>query len=48
MKIYISLCDKQIEYARLLEDVVTNVSIKGQINNLLGYTVRKIELTKTK
>lgn len=46
-EIYVSLEDKEIEMATLLEDVVTDVSLEGQPNNILGYTVRKITLTKT-
>jgi len=47
-EVYVSLSEKQIEYANLSEDVITDVSIKGQPTNHLGYTVRKIELVKTK
>lgn len=45
-EVYVSLSDKQIEYATLLEDVVTDVLFKGQTNNVLGYTVRSINLSK--
>lgn len=45
-EIYVSLEDKQIEYASLTEDVVTDVLLKGQENNFLGYTIRNIELKK--
>lgn len=45
-EVYVSLADKQIEYASLSEDVVTDVSIKGQEGNILGYTVRNICLLK--
>ena len=45
-EVYVSLSDKQIEYAALSEDVVTDVSIKGQEGNILGYTVRNISLLK--
>jgi hypothetical protein len=45
-EVYVSLSDRQIEYASLLEDVVTDVTISGQTNNILGYTVRKINLSK--
>ena len=47
-ELYVSLIDKHIEFATLSEDVITDVTIKGQPNNILGYTVRKIELAKTK
>lgn len=47
-EVYVSLADKQIEYATLLEDVLTDVLIKGQSKNMLGYTVRKITLSKIK
>ena len=47
-EIYVSLTDKQIEYASLTEDVVTDVILKGQPDNILGYTVRNILLTKVK
>lgn len=45
-EVYVSLEDKQIEYATLTEDVVTDVLVKGQENNFLGYTVRNIKLEK--
>ncbi len=45
-EVYVSLSDKQIEYASLSEDVVTDVSISGQTDNILGYTVRNISLLK--
>ncbi len=45
-EVYVSLSDKQIEYASLSEDVVTDVSITGQADNILGYTVRNIILSK--
>jgi len=47
-EIYVSLSDKQIEYANLTEDVLTDMQIKGQANNMLGYTVRTIDLVKVK
>ncbi|HPJ46611.1 MAG TPA: hypothetical protein PL017_10975 [Tenuifilaceae bacterium] len=47
-EVYVSLSDKQIEYATLSEDVISDVTIKGGPENILGYTVRKIELEKTK
>ena len=47
-EIYVSLSDKQIEYANLTEDVITDVQIIGQAGNMLGYTVRTIYLVKVK
>ena len=47
-EVYVSLSDKQIEYATLSEDVISDVTFKGGQENILGYTVRKIELAKTK
>ena len=45
-EIYVSLEDKQIEYATLKEDVLTDVFLKGQNNSFWGYTVRNITLEK--
>jgi hypothetical protein len=45
-EIYVSLSDKQIEYANLTEDVLTDVNFKGQANNRLGYTVRNINMSR--
>ncbi len=47
-EIYVSLSDKQIEYANMTEDVLTDVKIKGQENNILGYTIRYITFSKIK
>jgi hypothetical protein len=47
-EVYVSLVDKQIEYATLSEDVITDVLIKGQSQNYLGYTVRSITLSRIK
>jgi hypothetical protein len=47
-EIYVSLEDKQIEYATLTEDVITDILIKGQPKNFMGYTVRYITLLKIK
>jgi hypothetical protein len=46
-EIYVSLSDKQIEYACLTEDVLTDVRIKGQENSQIGYVVRSIHFVKT-
>ena len=45
-EVYVSLSDKRIEYASLTEDIVTDVKMKGQADNMLGYTVRTIHLVK--
>ncbi|HYW94064.1 MAG TPA: hypothetical protein VE870_00590 [Bacteroidales bacterium] len=45
-EVYVSLEDKQIEYAGLSEDVLTNVKLKGMADELRGYTVRNIKLKK--
>jgi len=45
-EVYVSLKNKQIEYALLTEDVVTNVQLEGQEKSFLGYTVRSIKLEK--
>ena len=45
-EVYVSLADKQIEYATLSEDVVTDILFNGQSNNILGYTLRIINLSK--
>ena len=45
-EVYVSLIDKQIEYASLTEDVLTDVKIKGQPNNVRGYTIRTINLSR--
>lgn len=47
-EVYVSLLDKQIEYASLSEDVVIDLTITGQKENQLGYTVRNIKLEKIK
>lgn len=47
-EMYVSLSDKEIEYASLTEDVLTDVSVKGQMNSILGYTVRTINLSRAK
>jgi hypothetical protein len=44
-EIYVSLSDKQIEYASLTEDVLADVKFKGQASNT-GYTVRTINLSR--
>ncbi|MDR0743780.1 MAG: hypothetical protein LBF05_05445 [Tannerella sp.] len=45
-EIYVSLSDKQIEYASLTEDVLTDVKFKSQASNMSGYTVRTINLSR--
>ncbi len=45
-EVYVSLSDKQIEYANLTEDILTEMKIKGQENHTTGYTVRYITLSK--
>ena len=45
-EVYVSLEDKQIEYATLNEDVLTDVKLKGLDQNMMGYTVRNINLTR--
>src|ERR1035437_8866980 len=47
-EVYVSLVDKQIEYATLSEDVLTDVLLKGQKQNYLGYTLRSITLSRIK
>ena len=47
-EIYVSLSDKQIEYATLTEDVLTDVKLKNQPEHIIGYTVRTIYLSKFK
>jgi len=46
--ILVSLVDKEIEHASLSEDVITDVSITGQPQNFLGYTVRYMSVEKIK
>lgn len=45
-EVYVSLSDKQIEYANLTEDIFTDVKLKWQESSILGYTVRYITLSK--
>ena len=45
-EIYVSLSDKQIEYASLTEDVLTDISFKNQANSRLSYIVRNINLLR--
>lgn len=45
-EIYVSLSDKQIEYACLTEDILTDTNVRGQVNNRMGYTVRTITLSR--
>jgi hypothetical protein len=44
-EIYVSLSDKQIEYANLTEDVLTDMKFKDRASNMLGYTIRTINLS---
>ncbi|NWJ52547.1 MAG: hypothetical protein HXX14_16945 [Bacteroidetes bacterium] len=44
--IYVSLSDKQIEYAELYEDVLVDVKMNGQEPTIKGNTVRNITLKK--
>lgn len=44
--IYVSLTDKQIEFADLYEDVLMDIKINGQEDNSKANTVRKITLEK--
>ena len=45
-EVYVSLQSQQLEYAKLTEDVITDVKFTNQQNNVLGYTVRYITFTK--
>jgi hypothetical protein len=45
-EVYVSLEGMQIEYAGLTEDVLTDAKIDGLPGNILGYTVRKIDLSR--
>lgn len=45
-EIYVSLSDKQIEYASLTEDVLMDVKDNKQENSEIKYTVRYITLSK--
>lgn len=45
-EIYVSLSNKQIEYANLTEDVLTDMELKGLTDHIFGYTIRTIELSK--
>lgn len=45
-EIYVSLADKQIEYVTLTEDVLMDVKFVGQEDDLIGYTIRNISLSK--
>ncbi len=46
--VMVSLEDKEIEHGTMSEDVITDVSIAGQVDNYVGYTVRYITLEKIK
>jgi hypothetical protein len=45
-EVYVSLSDKHIEYVSLYEDVLTDIKMQGISDNILGYTVRTIILSK--
>lgn len=45
-EVFVSLKDRQIEYATLAEDVITDIVVPGYPENILGYTVRHITLKK--
>lgn len=47
-EIYVSLADKQIEYANLTEDILTDVNVEGEGKNVLGYTIRNISLLRSR
>lgn len=47
-EIYVSLSDKQIEYACLTEDILTDVQIKNHVKDIFGYTIRYITLLREK
>jgi hypothetical protein len=44
--VYVSLIDKQIEYAGLYEDILMDIKIKGQENSIRQKTYRHITLNK--
>lgn len=45
-EIYVSMVDKEIEYATLTEDVIADITFTGQPDNYMGYTVRTITLSR--
>jgi hypothetical protein len=45
-EVSVSLSDKQIEYATLTEDVLTDVKRESQPNNIIGYTMRTISFVR--
>jgi len=45
-EIFVSLSDKQIEHAKLTEDVLTDIKLKDQEEHILGYTIRTIDFFK--
>ena len=45
--IYVSISDKQIEYADLYEDVILDIKMNGQETGVIANTVRTITLQKT-
>ena len=44
--VYVSLVDKQIEYAELYEDILMDIKIKGQENSVMQKSNRHITLNK--
>ncbi len=44
--VYVSLVDKQIEYAELYEDILMDIKIKGQENSMMQKSNRYITLNK--
>jgi len=47
-EIYVSLSDKQIEYATLSEDVLTDIKMSGVPDPIIGYTIRYITFSRVK
>lgn len=45
-EIYVSLSDKQIEYACLTEDVLTDIKFANAPENVAGYTIRYITFSR--
>ena len=47
-EIYVSMSNKEIKAATLTEDVLLDLELPGQPQNILGYTVRKINVLQVK